>query len=104
MRDPGCWMLVSRLTSRLPKGRRALEQFLWSFGLGGSWRCACGDAPQGPLPHLPALELAAEVARPVFLRAGHEDLAPALVGVFQQGQKTGPAVRVQFPHHVVDQE
>ena len=54
--------------------------------------------------NVPPLEIRAQFARPVFLRAGHEDLAARFAGALQQRQQAAATFAVQFAHHVVNQQ
>ena len=53
---------------------------------------------------LPAVEVLAEFAGPVFFGAGHEDLTAAAAGLFEQGEEAAAAFDVEFAHDVVDEE
>src|SRR6185312_5979278 len=63
----------------------------------------CNPA-QGSGLDLPSLQRRAEFTWPVFLCARHEHLSAAFAGVLQQGNKSGAAVRVEFAHHVVNEQ
>lgn len=50
------------------------------------------------------MEFLSEFLGPVFLGAGHEDLAVGAVGALEQGEKSAAALDVEFAHDVVDQQ
>src|SRR5438067_13183686 len=52
----------------------------------------------------PALHLAAQLVRPVFLSRGHEDLAASVVGPLEQGQQPAAAFEVEFTHNIIDEQ
>ncbi len=54
--------------------------------------------------HFPPLQVFTQFTRPVFLGAGHEDLAAGPARVFEQRQQSAAALHVQFTHHIVNQQ
>src|SRR5262245_52567834 len=82
--------------------RAWMLEFLWSLEFGVwkfqlvIWQLVIRRCRARALMNPPTLQIAAQLAWPIFLRRGHEHLATGLARPFEQRKKATAPVRIQL--------